>query len=371
MPYPTDWRFMSSRMAGAPGGGDFGAYIRAMFESGFGSKTLSSLVADGSGIVTGTVDTGHQFEDLCVIRVEGASPAGFNGDYRITWVSATQFFYVNEALAGAGAATGTITAKVAPIAGWTKLYDEGGELCYYSSDADFCIRISATAGWRPIRLYRSMSGPTEGVGLIANPYVRMQHILENASKYWAWAFAGDSRSIVWLHNPFSSGTYMNTHGWVGAAGLLDGALPWDSAPFVALGAGTDSVSSANQQIAVNDYNVETGGDACPGLYVADGDGFPPMGARPVSMGTDSGKGGTYHDDLPNGAFPVHPVFLKTVVVPKRYRRGAIRGLGYVPQSISDNGRVVTGDVGGASQAWTTIGVYSSLPNDCWMAMRKM
>jgi len=62
---------------------------------------------DGTGVVTATA-AGWGGADGDPITIAGATPAGYNGTYNVTYVSATQFTYVVSATLGTS--SGTITA---------------------------------------------------------------------------------------------------------------------------------------------------------------------------------------------------------------------------------------------------------------------
>jgi hypothetical protein len=87
--------------------------------SGFNSQTLTSLVVSG-GVATAT-KTSHGFWNHTVVLIAGATPTDLNGKKRITLVNSSTFTFEAVGIAD-GTATGTITAKMAPV-GWTKTGD--------------------------------------------------------------------------------------------------------------------------------------------------------------------------------------------------------------------------------------------------------
>lgn len=97
--------------------------LKRCFVTGYNTVTLSSLVVSNE-IATATVSAGHGFSDWVVVSVGGATPAGLNGLFRITWVSSTVFTFVVPSAVD-GSATGTITCKVAPPANWDLIADNG------------------------------------------------------------------------------------------------------------------------------------------------------------------------------------------------------------------------------------------------------
>lgn len=141
MPLPnTEVKFFASTMSGAPtlngNAGTFIGVLDACLVTGFGSVTLNSLVV-ADDVATGTVSTGHGFAMVgatgMVIRIEGATPAGLNGDWRIASVpGSTTFTFATTGITDQ-TATGTITAKRAP-AGWEKAYSGTNKAVYRSLD---------------------------------------------------------------------------------------------------------------------------------------------------------------------------------------------------------------------------------------------
>ena len=63
-----------------------------------------------------------------MLLIAGASPAGLNGEQRVTSVTATQFTFA--ATESDQTATGTITSKIAPIGGWQKAFSGTNKAAY-------------------------------------------------------------------------------------------------------------------------------------------------------------------------------------------------------------------------------------------------
>lgn len=93
--------------------GDLTTLLDALLCDGFNQKTVDSLVY-ANGVVTATINAGHQYLVPQVLLIQGASDDAFNGEARINWVSSTQFTYPVTGVP-AGPATGAITVKVAPL----------------------------------------------------------------------------------------------------------------------------------------------------------------------------------------------------------------------------------------------------------------
>ena len=128
MPYQVKW--FSSEMEGAPNMGQTVAVnqlipvLRAFLVTGFGLKTADSMTyepATQQGLIT--ISSGHKYLVDSVITVSGANEAGYPGEHRVTWVSATQLKVEMPTAPTVTAATGTITVKVAPL-GWQVLAED-------------------------------------------------------------------------------------------------------------------------------------------------------------------------------------------------------------------------------------------------------
>lgn len=141
MPYQVKW--FSSEMEGAPNMGQTVAVnqlipvLRAFLVTGFGLKTADSMTyepATQQGLIT--ISSGHKYLVDSVITVSGANEAGYPGEHRVTWVSATQLKVEMPTAPTVTAATGTITVKVAPL-GWQVLAEDAvnNRIIFASTDA--------------------------------------------------------------------------------------------------------------------------------------------------------------------------------------------------------------------------------------------
>lgn len=170
---PNSVRFYDSTMSGSPAlSGTAGALIGVLdgcLVDGFGSVTVNSLVV-ASNVATATVSAGHQFVMIGttgpVIRIAGASPAGLNGDWRISVTSATTFTFTTTGISDQSA-TGTIAAKRAP-AGFSKAFT-GTNKAVYRSDIIvgsrlYCRIDDNYTTYSRIRGYETMSDVDTGTG---------------------------------------------------------------------------------------------------------------------------------------------------------------------------------------------------------------
>jgi hypothetical protein len=99
--------------------------------AGFNQVNVSSITRSGT-VATVTTSTSHNYLHGQVILIAGANETDYNGEFVITVTSATTFTYT-VANSPATPATGTITAKVAPL-GWSKPYSGTNKAVYQSAN---------------------------------------------------------------------------------------------------------------------------------------------------------------------------------------------------------------------------------------------
>ena len=179
--------------------------------NGFGAVTVTPLVV-ASNIATGTVSTGHGFNMIDgkvgpIIRVSGATPSGLNGDFRITSIpSSTTFTYATTGI-NDQTATGTISAKIAPI-GWIKSYSGTNKAVYARTDANatsMVLRIDdSTTTYATVRTYESATGidtvtgpiPTDTQCTLANGRWYKSSSADSVAR--KWCLLADSKRLVFL-----------------------------------------------------------------------------------------------------------------------------------------------------------------------------
>lgn len=128
MGIPIKW--FHDEMQGAPeltqDPGSMIALLDACLLNGFNLLTLDTLTYDSqTGEATGTTSSSHGFVRDQVILINGADQAEYNGEQRVTWIDSASFRYKPAAAPSATTATGTISAKAAPVGNWEKKYDDG------------------------------------------------------------------------------------------------------------------------------------------------------------------------------------------------------------------------------------------------------
>jgi hypothetical protein len=164
---------------------------------GFGTVTLDSLVVS-SGVATGSLSTGHGFTMFGdtylgpVIAIAGATPSGLNGEWRIASVADANTFTFACPGVSDGAATGTITAKIAPL-GWTKLYSGTNKAVYQRNDitaTDMVLRVEqSVATYATLNMYESMSD----VDTVVSKSPDVALAFTSISSARPWRAAGDPR----------------------------------------------------------------------------------------------------------------------------------------------------------------------------------
>lgn len=131
----TNTKWFTNAFGGAPSctgqAGQLLAVLNACLVDGFNLLTLDSLVVAGN-VATGT-KTGHGYKQYQIIEVAGASPAGLNGQWRVTAVTANTFTFTTSGISDQ-TATGTITAKT-PGAGWARPFTGTNVAVYKSQSA--------------------------------------------------------------------------------------------------------------------------------------------------------------------------------------------------------------------------------------------
>ena len=174
MTFPV--KSLNSDQTGAPTltgqAGSLIALLDACLINGFNLKTLDSLVV-ASNVATGTVSAGHGYKVGEIILIAGATPSGLNGEQKVVSVTASTFTF--STTESDTTATGTITAKIAPVGGWSKAYTGTNTAVYRSDDVSgirHYLRVfdnyagSGTTRLARVRAYEAMTDVDTGTGPI-------------------------------------------------------------------------------------------------------------------------------------------------------------------------------------------------------------
>ena len=127
--------YYTSDEPGAPtlnnANGSLISVLDAVLINGFGLKSVTSITVAG-GLATVTC-AGHQFTGGVgrLVQIAGASPSALNGNQVATVVDANTFTFPTTA--ANGTATGTITARRAPL-GWQKVFGSTNKAIYGRTD---------------------------------------------------------------------------------------------------------------------------------------------------------------------------------------------------------------------------------------------
>lgn len=212
MPTDTSVKFFQNTMSGAPSNpkadGALMSLLDACLVNGFGSVILNSLVI-ADNVATGTVSTGHGFAMTGatgpVIRIEGATPSGLNGDWRIQTVPSSTTFTFSTSGISNQTATGTVTAKRAP-AGFEKVFSGTNTAVYRSLDVQstrLYLRVDDTANqyqsfynFARVQMFSTMSDVDTGTAITANLYQMKYN--NNTPANTTWRVYADDRAFYLL-----------------------------------------------------------------------------------------------------------------------------------------------------------------------------
>lgn len=198
-PKDTSVKLFTSEMVGAPSlsqaAGTLIGVLSACLVNGFGMQQVSSfVVTQGLGQITVPVATG--WERMCVIDVAGCTDASYNGEYKLTQVSADGLRVSFPIDAPDGTVQGAaITVKLAP-AGWLlRFADPATNKAVYMPGtpqwAGHCLRVEDIVGTHAnVRAYESMTSVDDGLGMFPT-------VAQVPAATWPKAF-GNSRPARWL-----------------------------------------------------------------------------------------------------------------------------------------------------------------------------
>ena len=200
-PVDTSVKFAHSTMAGASTingvAGSRIAAIKAFAVTGFGVKTV-----DAGGTISGgkcrlPFSSGASAAVInSVILVAGATPAGLNGEQKVTSVSSS---WVEFATAlPDGAVTGTVSFKMAPL-GWEEVFSKTNVSVFRPTDPASSrpyLRIDdSNATYAIVQMYESMTDVDTGVN-------------GTPARYWAGRSAASASAVSWTLVGDSRGIYV-------------------------------------------------------------------------------------------------------------------------------------------------------------------
>lgn len=189
-------KYLHSEMRGAPAiSGTPGALIGALdacMSTGFGLVTITGITVSG-GVATATVAPGNSFEEGAIVLISGATPVDLNGEARVLMSSNSSFTFATVAVDGT--ASGTISAKYAPVHSWSKIHAATNVAVWQSVDPQangHCLRIDDT-GTTHARVvgYETMVDADNGSG----PFPTPAQI--SGGGYWPKSSSDSSHSVLW------------------------------------------------------------------------------------------------------------------------------------------------------------------------------
>jgi hypothetical protein len=218
-------RLFRSTDTGAPSlSGTAGALIAlldACLKDGYNSKAVQSITRSGS-TATVTFATAHGFaaDGLTIVRIAGADQAEYNGDFQISNVTSTAFD-ITVSGTPATPATGTITAKVAPL-DWEKAFSGTNKAVYRAPTGNRlylrCDDNNPNADGNLVaflRGYESMSSVDSGTGLFPTAaqmtngiFLTKSTASDSAAR--GWILAGDGYEFHLFYAPHAT-TYANVY----------------------------------------------------------------------------------------------------------------------------------------------------------------
>lgn len=195
MTQPVKW--FASDQAGAPAcSGQVGAMLSildACLVNGFNLLTLDSIVV-ASNVATGT-KASHGYKLHQVITIAGASPAGLNGEWRVTGIATNTFTFATTGISDQ-TATGTISAKASP-AGWLKPYTGTNKAAWRSQNSgssQALLRVDDTVGlYSTATGYETMSDIDTGTNSFGPHYFKKSDAASAAAR--PWVLVADDRGF--------------------------------------------------------------------------------------------------------------------------------------------------------------------------------
>lgn len=343
----TTVKHFHSTMTGAPVlngvAGSIIAVLEACLVTGLGLQSVATLVVSG-GVATANFASGHSFEPDTIALIDGAAPAGLNGEKRILTTSTNSVTFAAPGISDQ-TATGTITAKLAP-AGWEKPFS-GTNLAVFRSlnveSTRMYLRVDDT-GTTNARVvgYETMTDVNTGVG----PFPNAAQIAGGG--WWPKANAANATARAWTVIADSNGFYLHLHTpttSLGASGCI-----WYFGDFASLKSG--DAYGARLQCHSADVSTSTGVLATQAGYcgIAGADAGPYLPRSFTTLGgsiaaTHSAAGAfsaarvsgaaspsALTPNYPNGPDNGLILVRKTIVEPGVCLRGYSRGLHVTPQN---------------------------------------
>lgn len=352
MPKPTAVKYFSSTMTGAPQvhatAGTFLAMIQACLVDGFNSKSVDSA-AVASNVVTLTLAAGHGFQYNQVIEVAGATPAGLNGQHRVTAAGATTVTYEVTGVSD-GAATGTITAKVAGL-GWIREFSAINKGVYkidntvYPLSVAYRLRIddsTSSSGNNSANIigYEAMSDVDTGTNrfplttqMSSGGWIGRTHDTSTTGR--SWHLIGDGRRFYVQVNNYQTNEAAYVGPWCGF-GEISSLKNSDPGGYMFCVAGNASTIAAQDQYGVNGLHSSNP------TYMYLSRTYTGVGAAVQATirglflnGASGGNPFTYPNGADNGLILTRPYVCTDSAGTPTQVRGWLPGMYHLPQFLSN------------------------------------
>lgn len=326
------------QLSGQPGTNTLIAVLNACLIDGFNLRTLTSITREGT-VATATADAGHGLREYDIVLIAGANEAAYNGEKRIRNVT-TNTFEFDVAGETATPATGTITAKIAPL-GWESPFSGPAKAAYRSRDVSgnrLFLRIDETPlagdanygrGSRTAlaQMWEVLNDIDNGTGKAETWWRKAQNdsttarpwlLVGDTKRFWLavnWSESYPNRYVPYFFGDFPSFKAGDAYGSL-IAGYYDLAYNW--------------YEPAYNEVTDNVYSVGTGvGNT--GIWLARG--YSQLGGRVNAQwvsapapGGSTGLGATavpYPNPADNGIY-VMPMMIQEQTGPSL--RGRLPGL---------------------------------------------
>jgi hypothetical protein len=308
--------------------------LKTYLVDGAGAGLVATLtVADG--VATATYASGHPFRAGAVAQVSGATPTGLNGLKPVLTVSANAITFAAPGMSD-GAATGSITSKLAP-AGWAELYAGTANVLALKPsvpEATGCVLRVDDTGTTSARVvgYCTLIDIGSGTGPFPTDAQQAGGLYwpkaHNTTGARPWALVADERAFYLYVQPTSGNAAGSIVGFGDFASATPG--PWDA--FVAGHAAAVFAGGAGCLSAVNSTPAATLALPKPGSGV--GESTPAYLASGLRTGGVSGSAtGSQLAAWPNPANG-DLVLMQPWIIAADGLRGRLPGLWHTPQDIS-------------------------------------
>lgn len=302
-PVDTSVKFMHADMAGAPvvngvAGSLIGA-LDAFLVSGFGLKSAESGAISG-GVCRLNFASGVSAVDKnAVITVAGATPAGLNGEQKVTNFS-TAWVEFKTALPD-GPVSGTVTFKIAPL-GWEKVFSKTNVAVYRPTDPAGTrpyLRVDDTGTTTArVTMYESMTDVDTGFNMapalatIAGGYYWWKRTAAGAAGV-QYALVGDGQGVFVGIMPNQASGSMGVNGFnVCYAGDLKSYRSGDAYCGLLTGGNTLATTLGNSSVYGNVFTQDTATTRTV-MRRANGIGSAQTCERTAYGGTISGNNGSF------------------------------------------------------------------------------